>query len=168
MTAVARLDFARALVVAGIVLYVPANILPVMTITVTGDVEPLTVLGGVQELYDSGLWPIAGVVFLASIVVPFLKLVSLSWILLLHGTPHLRPQRTAVYRILHQIGTWSMIDVFLLAILAAVGQLGILASVQAEPGGMFFAAVLLCTLFAAEIYKPSLIWNPDGDPQTSP
>lgn len=168
MTATVRLDLARALVVAGIVLYVPANILPVMTITVTGDVEPLTVLGGVQELYDSGLWPVACVVFLASIVVPFLKLACLSWILLLHGSTALQPQRTAVYRILHQIGTWSMIDVFLLAILAAVGQLGILASVRPEPGGLFFAAVLLCTLFAAEFYKPALIWNPDGDPQTAP
>lgn len=167
MTAAVRLDLARALVIAGIILYVPANVLPVMTITVTGDVEPLTVLGGVQELYDSGLCPIAAVVFLASIVVPFLKLACLSWMLLLHGTSHLRAQRTAVYRILHQIGTWSMIDVFLLAILAAVGQLGILASVQAEPGGIFFAAVLLCTLFAAEVYKPSLIWNPDGDSQTA-
>jgi paraquat-inducible protein A len=165
VTAAARLDFARALVAAGIILYVPANVLPVMTITVTGDVEPLTVLGGVQELYDSGLWPVAAVVFLASIVVPFLKLACLSWILLLHGSAVLQPQRTAVYRVLHQIGTWSMIDVFLLAILAAVGQLGVLASVRAEPGGLFFAAVLLCTLFAAEVYKPSLIWNPNGDPQ---
>ncbi len=65
-----RLQIARALVVTGIILYVPANILPVMTMTVVGDVEPLTVLGGVQELYDAGLAPIAGIVFLASIVVP--------------------------------------------------------------------------------------------------
>lgn len=168
MNAATRIELSRALVLAGIILYVPANVLPVMTMTVTGDVQPLTVLGGVQELYDSGLWPVAGVVFLASIVVPFLKLACLSWILLLHGTRAWRPHRTALHRILHQVGTWSMIDVFLLAILAAVGQLGILASVRAEPGGLFFAAVLLCTLFAAEIYKPSLIWNPDGVPQTAP
>ncbi len=159
MTDETRLSMARALVVSGLILYIPANILPVMTITITGQVEPLTIMGGVLELYDSGLTPVAAVVFLASIVVPFLKLAVMSWILLLHGTSELRESRTLMYRILHQIGSWSMIDIFLLSVLAAVGQLGILASVKAEPGGLFFAAVLLCTLFAAEIYHPSLIWK---------
>ncbi|MFZ4777154.1 MAG: paraquat-inducible protein A [Terrimicrobiaceae bacterium] len=155
----ARVEQAWALVVTGIILYVPANILPVMTMTVVGDVQPLTVLGGVQELYDSGLWPMAAVVFLASIVVPFLKLASLTWILLLHGKPELQRQRTSLRRIVHSIGSWSMVDVFLLSILAAVGQLGTLAGVQAEPGAFFFAAVLVCSLLAAEIYKPRLIWQ---------
>lgn len=159
MTDATRLSLARALVVSGLILYIPANILPVMTITITGQVEPLTIMGGVEELNDSGLMPVAAVVFLASVVVPFLKLAVLSWILLLHGSSELRRQRTTMYRILHQVGSWSMIDIFLLSVLAAVGQLGILASVKAEPGGLFFAAVLLCTLFAAEIYHPSLIWK---------
>lgn len=159
MTDETRLSVARALVVSGLILYIPANILPVMTITITGQVEPLTIMGGVEELNDSGLMPVAAVVFLASVVVPFLKLAVLSWILLLHGSSELRRQRTTMYRILHQVGSWSMIDIFLLSVLAAVGQLGILASVKAEPGGLFFAAVLLCTLFAAEIYHPSLIWK---------
>lgn len=161
MKAATRLELARALVVTGIILYVPANTIPVMTMTVAGDVEPLTVMGGVMELYDSGLWPVAGIVFLASVVVPFLKLVSLSWILLLHGSPRRQRERTILHRVLHQIGTWSMIDIFLLAVLTAVGQLGILASVQAEPGGLFFAAVLLCSLFAADFYRPEMIWRPD-------
>lgn len=159
MTDATRIDLARALVVAGLILYIPANVLPVMTMTVTGEVEPLTVLGGVQELYDSGLWPVAAVVFLASIVVPFLKLACLSWILLLDGTAAFPRQRTGIFRVLHQIGTWSMIDIFLLAVLTAVGQLGVLASVQAEIGGVFFAAVLLSTLFAADVYHPRLIWR---------
>ncbi len=159
MTDETRLSVARALVVSGLILYIPANILPVMTITITGQVEPLTIMGGVEELYDSGLMPVAAVVFLASVVVPFLKLAVMSWILLLHGTNELRERRTMMHRILHQVGSWSMIDIFLLSVLAAVGQLGILASVKAEPGGLFFAAVLLCTLFAADIYHPSLIWK---------
>ncbi len=154
-----RLQQAQALVLTGIVLYVPANTLPVMTMTVVGDVEPLTVLGGVQELYDSGLWPMAAVVFLASIVVPFLKLASLTWILLLHGKPEFQRRRSVVRRIVHSIGSWSMVDVFLLSILAAVGQLGALAGVQAEPGGLFFAAVLVCSLLATEVYKPRMIWQ---------
>ncbi len=154
-----RLQVAQALVVTGIILYVPANVIPVMTMTVVGDVEPLTVMGGVQELYDSGLWPIAGVVFLASIVVPFCKLACLSWLLLMHGSTTWQRQRGALRRIVHTIGSWSMVDVFLLSILAAVGQLGVLASVEAEPGALFFAAVLICTLFASEAYHPRLIWN---------
>ncbi|MFY8215927.1 MAG: paraquat-inducible protein A [Chthoniobacterales bacterium] len=159
MTDATRVDLARALVVSGLILYVPANMLPVMTMTVTGEVEPLTVLGGVQELYDSGLWPVAAVVFLASLVVPFMKLTCMSWILLLDGTSTYPRQRTATFRVLHQIGTWSMIDIFLLAVLTAVGQLGALASVRAEMGGVFFSAVLLCTLFAADVYHPRLIWR---------
>ena len=153
------LQQSMALVVTGIILYVPANVLPVMTMTVAGDVQPLTVFGGVQELYDSGLAPVAGVVFIASIVVPFFKLACLSWLLFMHGKPAWRRERSAMHRILHTIGSWSMIDVFLASILAAVGQLGILASVQPEPGGLFFAAVLICTLLATDIYKSRMIWQ---------
>ncbi len=160
MTDETRLHLAKGLIAAGLVLYIPANILPVMTITITGDVEPLTILGGVQELADSGLAPIAALVFCASIVIPFLKLVCMCWLIMLHGTDRYRMQRMKAFQILHQIGTWSMIDIFLLSVLAAVGQLGILASVQPQPGMMFFTAVLLCTLFAADIYQSRMIWRP--------
>lgn len=161
-----RLQTAQALVVAGLILYVPANVLPVMTMTVVGDMEPLTVWGGVQELYNSGLAPIAGVVFLASIVVPFCKLVALSWLLLVHGSPRWQRQRGALRRIVHTVGSWSMVDLFLLSILVAVGQLGVMASVQARPGALFFAAVLVCTLFASESYNSRMIWQIRG--QTTP
>lgn len=160
MTDAARVDLARSLVAAGLVFYLPANLLPVMTITITGVVEPLTIIGGVEELLDSGLPGVALIVFLASFIVPFLKLVAMCWILSLHGTDKMRMQRTKVYKILHQIGTWSMIDIFLLSVLAAVGQLGMMASVVPEPGVLFFAGVLLCTLFAAEVYEPRMIWEP--------
>lgn len=161
-----RLQMAQALVVTGLILYIPANVIPVMTMTVVGDVEPLTVMGGVQELYDSGLAPIAGVVFLASIVVPFCKLAALSWLLLMHGSPAWQRQRGNLRRIVHTVGSWSMVDVFLLSILAAVGQLGSLASVRAEPGALFFAAVLVATLFASESYKSQMIWQTKGQPAT--
>jgi Uncharacterized paraquat-inducible protein A len=157
-----RIQRVTALIVTGLVLYAPANLLPVMTMTVTGDVQALTILGGVRELYNSGLAPIAGIVFLASIVVPFAKLASMSWLLLMHGQPVLQRERTAVLRMLHHIGVWSMVDLFLLSILVAVGQLGILASVQAEPGALFFAAVLVVTLAATGIYEPRLIWQNDA------
>jgi len=163
-----RLQMAQALVIAGLILYIPANVIPVMTMTVVGDVEPLTVLGGVQELYDSGLAPIAAIVFLASIVVPFCKLACLSWLLLMHGKPVWQRQRSALRRVVHIVGSWSMVDVFLLSILAAVGQLGVLASVRAEPGGLFFAALLVCTLFASESYKSRLIWQTSSPVAASP
>ena len=156
-----RVQQAKALVVTGILLYVPANVLPVMTMTIVGDVAPLTVFGGVEELYDSDLIGMAALVFLASIVVPFLKLLSLSWILLLHGKSVSQRKRNVLLRIVRTVGSWSMVDIFLLSTLAAVAQLGVLAGVQAEPGAFFFAAVLICSLLAAEIYKPRMIWQTD-------
>ena len=159
MTDALRLELSRALVVAGFILYIPANILPVMTITITGDVEPLTVMGGVHELYESGLAPVAAIVFLASIALPLAKLVAAAWIVSLHGTGLLQPRRMAVHGFLIRIGTWAMIDIFLLSVLTAVGQLGILASVQAEIGAVFYAAMLICVLFAVDVYKPHMIWQ---------
>lgn len=156
-----RVQQAKALVVTGILLYVPANVLPVMTMTIVGDVAPLTVFGGVEELYDSDLIGMAALVFLASIVVPFLKLASLSWILFLHGKSVSQRKRNVVLRIVRTVGSWSMVDIFLLSTLAAVAQLGMLAGVQAEPGAFFFATVLICSLLAAEIYKPRMIWQTD-------
>jgi paraquat-inducible protein A len=159
MTDQLRYNLSKALTAAAIILYIPANFLPVMTITITGQVESLTVMGGVMELYDTGLVPVAVVVFLASVVVPVVKLVSLSWLLSLHGSDISQPRRMKVHAFLTRIGTWAMIDVFLLSILVAVGQLGILASVQSEVGALFFAAMIICTLYAADVYKTHMIWQ---------
>ena len=150
---------AIALVAAGVILYPFANLLPVMTMSITGERAALTVWGGVLELYHVGLWPAAVVVFLASMCVPFLKLVSLGWLLWMDGKPDFRAGRMKLYRVLETVGTWSMVDIFLLSVLVAVGQLGTLASVQAEMGALFFAAVLICTLFAAANYDVRLIWR---------
>ncbi len=159
MTDHLKVKLSRALTAAGIILYIPANFLPVMTITLTGQVESLTVMGGVVELYETGLVPVAAVVFLASVVVPVVKLVSLSWLLGLHGSEVNQSRRMKVHLFLIRIGTWAMVDIFLLSILVAVGQLGILASVQAEAGALFFAAMIICTLYAADIYKTYMIWQ---------
>ena len=159
MTDHLRYKLSKALTAAGIILYIPANFLPVMTITITGQVESLTVMGGVVELYETGLVPVAAVVFLASVVVPVVKLVSLSWLLGLHGSDVDQSRRMKVHIFLTRIGTWAMVDIFLLSILVAVGQLGILASVQAELGALFFAAMIICTLYAADVYKTYMIWR---------
>ena len=163
MTDAFRVSAARALVTTAALLYFPSNILPVMTMTVAGKTDPLTVLGGVRELWDSNLPAIAGVVFLASFVVPFLKVAALGWILWLHGTDRHQRSRDTVHRIVHRIGSWSMIDIFLLSVLAAVGQLGALGSVTAESGAIYFCSVMISCLLAAEIYKPRLIWESPGE-----
>jgi len=154
-----RRQRAIALVVSGAILYFPANIFPVMTMAITGERADLTVWGGVMELYHVGLWPAAFIVFLASMCVPILKLASLAWLLWMDGKPGRRVQRTKLFRLLETIGTWSMVDIFLLSVLVAVGQLGSLASVEAKPGATFFAAVLVCTLFAAFNYDVRMIWR---------
>lgn len=150
---------AIALVVTGAVLYIPANILPVMTMAITGERADLTVWGGVMELYHIGLLPAAVIVFLASMCVPIFKLAGLAWLLWMDGTPFHRVRRTKLFRFIETIGTWSMVDIFLLSVLVAVGQLGSLASVEAKPGAFFFSAVLVCTLFAAFNYDVRLIWR---------
>lgn len=154
-----RRQRALALVVCGALLYPFANLLPVMTMTVPGEQSALTVWGGVMELYEVGLWPAALVVFLASMCVPFLKLFVLGWLLWMDGKPDFRMGRTKLFRALETVGTWSMVDIFLLSVLVAVGQLGSLASVQTESGALFFAAVLVCTLLAAGQYDVRMIWE---------
>ena len=154
-----RRQRALALVVSGAILYPFANLLPVMTMTVPGDTAALTVWGGVLELYHVGLWPAAVIVFLASMCIPFLKLAALGWLLWMDGKPDYQRGRAKIYRVVETIGTWSMVDIFLLSVLVAVGQLGMLASVRAELGALFFAAVLVCTLFAASSYDMRMIWR---------
>lgn len=154
-----QLAFAKALVLTGMIFYIPSNVIPVMTLTLNGNVTPLTVMGGVREMMQSGLWPVGLIIFLASIVVPFLKLTIMMWLLYLHGTSRHREARSRLHRVMLKIGNWAMMDIFLLSIIAAVGQLGILASIHAEPGSLFFSGVLLCNVFACKLYAPQWIWR---------
>ena len=154
-----QLSLVKAMVITGAIFYIPSNVVPVMTMTLNGDTSPLTVMGGVQEMIHSGLWPVGLIIFLASIVVPFLKLTIMSWMLWLHGKPIYCEERSQLHRIMLKIGNWAMVDIFLLSIIAAVGQLGMLASIHAEPGALFFSAVLLCNIFSYELYRPQWIWE---------
>lgn len=159
MTSGQQLGLVKALVLTGMIFYIPSNVLPVMTMTLNGHLTPLTVMGGVREMIQSGLWPVGLIIFLASIVVPFLKITIMCAMLWLHGTSIYREERSRLHRIMKKIGNWAMIDIFLLSIIAAVGQLGMLASIHAEPGSLFFAAVLLCNIFSYELYRPQWIWQ---------
>jgi paraquat-inducible protein A len=166
MTSRTQLALVKALVLTGLILYIPSNIVPVMTMTLNGDRNSLTVMGGVREMTHCGLWPIGVIIFLASIIVPFLKLSIMLWMLWLHGKPNYREERSQLHRVMIKIGNWAMIDIFLLSIIAAVGQLGMLASIHAEPGALFFSVVLLCNIFAFELYRPQWIWESSPLPGT--
>jgi paraquat-inducible protein A len=155
------LAFTAALTLAGFILYLPANLFPVLTITRFGRSEAYTILGGVRDLAQAGLWPLALLVLLASIVVPVLKLAGLTWFLVairLRSARLLR-QRTIFYRFIDYIGRWSNIDVFVVAIVTALVQFGTFSTVDPGPGIAAFAAVVVLTMIAADAFDPRLMWD---------
>jgi len=155
------LERTAALVTAGAILYIPANLLPVMTVVNFGQGAPSTIFSGVHELVEAGLWPLALLVFVASVAVPVLKLVGLGWFLVAawrRSAARLHA-RTRLYRIIHAIGRWSNIDVFMIAILTALVQFGAVASVRADPGAIAFASVVILTMLASHAFDPRVMWD---------
>lgn len=150
-----------ALILASYLLYLPANLLPIMDTTSLGYERSDTIISGVNYLIVSGMWPIALVVFFASILVPLLKLVVLTYLLIsVQRRSSWRPKdRTRLYRVTEGIGRWSMVDIYVVTILVALVQLGAVAKVEAAPGALFFAAVVVLTMFAAMTFDPRLIWD---------
>jgi paraquat-inducible protein A len=154
-----------AFAIAAVVLYIPANIYPVLTVVRLGTGDPSTILGGVGELLDLGMWPLAALVFFASVAVPVLKLIGLGILLIsTHtGSGKALRDRTILYRIVDAIGRWSMIDIFMESILVALVQFGQLASVYPGPGAIAFAAVVILTMLAAHSFDPRLMWDSARD-----
>ena len=157
-----------ALILAAVLLYIPANVLPIMTVVRFGQGDPHTILGGVQELVHGGQWPLAALVFFASIVVPMLKLVGLSYLAIsVQWRSKWRARdRTRLYRIVESVGRWSMIDIFVISILVALVQLGAVATIAPGAGASFFAAVVVITMVAAEGFDQRLIWDVAGTERT--
>ena len=149
-----------ALTLAAAVLYLPANLFPIMTVTSLGSSQSDTILSGVLYLLKDE-WPLAVIVFVASVLVPVLKLLVLAYLLFsVQSGSRKRPvDRTRLYRIIEAVGRWSMVDIYVVTILVALVRLGALASVRAEPGAVFFGAVIVLTIFAAESFDPRLIWD---------
>jgi paraquat-inducible protein A len=147
--------------IAALVLYIPANTYPVLTVVRIGSGQPSTIFGGVQELIEVGMWPLAALVFFASVAVPVLKLVGLGILLISthSGTGRALHDRTVLYRIVDAIGRWSMIDIFMESILVALVQFGQLASVYPGPGAIAFAGVVILTMLAAHSFDPRLMWD---------
>ncbi|MFT5176150.1 MAG: paraquat-inducible protein A [Gammaproteobacteria bacterium] len=150
-----------ALIFAAVVLIIPANVYPVMTVIQFGRGEPNTIVSGVLHLIDEGMWGLALIVFVASVVVPVLKLLLLSYLLIsVQSRSAWRPRdRTRLYRITEIVGAWSMVDIFLVGILTALVNLQALASITPNIGASFFGAVVVITMFAAHSFDPRLIWD---------
>ncbi len=170
LSLVNRWQLTLALLVTAAVLYVPAHVLPIMeTRTLTGR-EPSTIVGGVLELYRTGSWPIALVIFTASVVVPLAKILALGWLCYRSrfGTrtdpdPHLW-----LYRVTDWIGRWSMIDVFVVALLVALVQAGGYIRVYPGPAAISFALVVLVTMLAALTFHARWIWHRPGSLRRAP
>jgi len=150
-----------ALVIAAFIFYIPANLLPITKVTSLGVTQSDTIMSGVIYFIQTGMWPIALVIFVASIFVPVLKLLILLFLVIsVQRRSGWRPKdRTRLYRITEAIGRWSMTDIFVVTILVALVHLGALANIEAQAGAVFFAAVVVITMLAAISFDPRLIWD---------
>jgi paraquat-inducible protein A len=151
-----------AFLAAAYILYIPANFLPIMETSSLFGAQADTIMSGIIYLWRSGSWDLALVVFVASIMVPLLKLIALTLLLIsVQRRSCWQPlQRARLYRLVELVGRWSMLDIYVVAILAALVQIGALATVNAGPGALAFGAVVVLTMFSAMEFDPRLIWDP--------
>ncbi len=153
-----------ALVLTGLILYVPANLYPVVTVVSFGHRASATILGGVIELLNGSDWPLAVIVFTASVAVPLLKLVGLAWLAL---STQLRSRRrladrTRLYRLIELVSRWSAVDIFVAGLLTALVTLGNLATIEPGVGVLAFGAVVFVTMLATDCFDTRLMWDAAG------
>ena len=155
------LSRSTAYLIAAAILYIPANMLPVMeTISIFGAEED-TILSGIVFFWSSGSQGLAALIFFVSIVVPMLKLGTLCTLIwsVHHRSPHHRHQRATLFRIIELVGRWSMLDIFVVALMVGLVRFRGLAVIEAGPGAAAFGAVVLLTMLAARSFDPRLIWD---------
>jgi len=157
----ASLQRSWAFLIAAAICYLPANLLPVLTTTTAAGAVSDTILEGVVLLWSPTGWPLSLIVLVASIMIPSAKILALGYLLVAvqRGSVKSNEQRTRLYRTVEFIGRWSMVDVFVDTFTAALVQLQPLMSVEAGPGLIFFAAVVVLTMLAVESFDPRLIWD---------
>lgn len=153
-----------ALLATAVVLYIPANVLPIMYIHAINGSSGHTIMGGVIELWQTGAWDIALVVFIASVFVPLMKLFALSVLVWLaqKRSPNNLKARTRIYGMVEFIGQWSMLDVFVVTLLAALGKFGNLLDIVPGAGAAAFGGVVVITMIAAMGFDPRLSWRLAG------
>ena len=154
-----------AFLIAAYVLYIPANVLPIMNTSSLFNAQRDTIMSGLIYLWNSGSWATATLIFFASVVEPLLKLVVMTWLVLSvqrasTWNPKLRAQ---VYRVVSIVGRWSMLDIFVVTILVALVQIESVAEIKAGPGAVAFGAVVVLTMFASSSFDPRLLWDARGD-----
>jgi len=150
-----------AFIVAAAIMYFPANVLPIMITDSVFGAQSDTIMSGVAYLWHHGSWHLALIVFIASVAVPMLKLMALI-VLVVSVQCRLRwdpLQRTRLYRLVELVGKWSMLDIYVVALMVALVQLKALATISAGPGAVAFGAVVVLTMFAAMSFDPRLIWD---------
>jgi paraquat-inducible protein A len=150
-----------ALLATAAALYIPANALPVMRVVSFGQEQSDTIMGGIIYFFKSGQWPLALLIFFASIVVPLLKITILTFLLIsVHRHSAWSPKtRTQLYRLTITIGRWSMVDIFVVTLMVAVVSMGALASIEPGPAAMAFALVVISTMLASHSFDPRLLWD---------
>ena len=157
----ASLSYSWALTLAAIALLLPANVLPILTVVSFGQGDPDTIMSGVIKLWEAELQAIAAVVFIASVAVPVAKLVVMLLLMLVVQLrlPLSKLQCTLLYRFIHFIGRWSMLDLFMISILVTVVHMGNIANVESGPAALAFGAVVVLTMLAADHFDPRLLWD---------
>ncbi|MGH6897140.1 MAG: paraquat-inducible protein A, partial [Geminicoccaceae bacterium] len=150
-----------ALTLAALILFIPANVFPTLTVVLMGSMQTDTVFDGVVALWQAGMWPLALIVMCASIVIPLVKITVLLFLVLSIRMRTRQLERTRVYRFIEGIGRWSMLDVYVISLIVAVINLGALSGARADIGALAFAAVVIVTIAATRQFDPRLIWRGD-------
>ena len=158
------LQYTLAWNIAALIAFIPANLYPIMIIYSLGIGDPSTILSGIGQFVDHGLYPIAAIIFTASIIVPLLKIVGLFLLVYrAHTGIRLKPDKhSKFYHVLEFLGPWSMLDVFVVALLVAVVELGFVTSVAAGPAINYFTLTVIFTMIAANSFDPRLLWDKDA------
>jgi paraquat-inducible protein A len=154
-----------ALLIAAIILYIPANVLPMMHTSSLFGSQSDTIMSGVVYFWTSGSWYLALIIFFASIMVPLLKMIAIILLLIsvqLHSRWQLN-QRARLYRLVEIVGRWSMLDIYVVAVIVSLVQLQGLATILPGPGAIAFGAVVVLTMFAAQSFDPRLMWDPSDN-----
>jgi paraquat-inducible protein A len=156
-----------ALLATGYLLYPVANIYPMSIAVQLGSPKPHTIFDGVQELIGANLWPLAAIIFVTSIGIPLLKLIGLTWLCISVRRKSRRALRTKtrVYRVIHEIGRWSNVDIYTIVVFLPLMQFGQLVSIRAATGAVAFLAVVVVSMIAARWFDPRLMWDAAGEPR---
>ncbi|WP_137807748.1 paraquat-inducible protein A [Pseudomonas sp. G(2018)] len=154
-----------AYMLAALVFYIPANLLPVMNTKMVGSGADSTIMSGVLEFWQHGAWDIALIIFIASIAVPGVKFVALTLLLVTvqRNSQWACKERSKMYRFVEVIGYWSMLDVIVVALVASLVKFQALADIEPRPGILFFGLVVVFTMLSAMSFDPRLIWDAKGE-----